>query len=490
MSNEILNLEPRSIWKNFYSLTQIPRPSRKEEKIIQFMKEFGENLGLETIVDKVGNVIIKKPATAGMENRKGVILQGHLDMVPQKNNDVDHDFEKDPIETYIDGEWVTAKGTTLGADNGMGVAAAMSVLEADDIVHGPIEALFTVDEESGMTGAFNLSPDVLVGEILMNMDSEDEGELYIGCAGGTNANMRFTYSDVPVEDGSVAYNLVVGGLKGGHSGLDIHLGRGNSNKIIFRYIRHAARKHGLRLASIDGGNLRNAIPRDASAVVTIPAENVEDFEKCLSDFEKTVQKELSFTEPDLFITNEKTELPASLIDEETQNALTNAVYGCPNGVIRMSDAMAGLIETSNNLSTVKSNDGKIDVQCLMRSSVESGKEDLGNSIEAIFELAGAEVWFDGTYPGWQPNPDSPILKEMLEVYKNKYGKVPEIKAIHAGLECGLFSSVYPDWDMISFGPTIRYPHSPDEKVNIETVEKFYDFLLETLKYTPEVDVLA
>jgi len=490
MSNEILNLEPRSIWKNFYSLTQIPRPSRKEEKIIQFMKEFGENLGLETIVDKVGNVIIKKPATAGMENRKGVILQGHLDMVPQKNNDVDHDFEKDPIETYIDGEWVTAKGTTLGADNGMGVAAAMSVLEADDIVHGPIEALFTVDEESGMTGAFNLSPDVLVGEILMNMDSEDEGELYIGCAGGTNANMRFTYSDVPVEDGSVAYNLVVGGLKGGHSGLDIHLGRGNSNKIIFRYIRHAARKHGLRLASIDGGNLRNAIPRDASAVVTIPAENVEDFEKCLSDFEKTVQKELSFTEPDLFITNEKTELPASLIDEETQNALTNAVYGCPNGVIRMSDAMAGLIETSNNLSTVKSNDGKIDVQCLMRSSVESGKEDLGNSIEAIFELAGAEVWFDGTYPGWQPNPDSPILKEMLEVYKNKYGKVPEIKAIHAGLECGLFSSVYPDWDMISFGPTIRYPHSPDEKVNIETVEKFYDFLVETLKYTPEVDVLA
>ena len=490
MNNEILNLQPKSIWKNFYSLTQIPRPSRKEERITQFMKEFGENLGLETTVDKVGNVIIKKPATPGMENRKGVILQGHLDMVPQKNNDVDHDFEKDPIETYIDGEWVTAKGTTLGADNGMGVAAAMSVLEAGDIEHGPIEALFTIDEESGMTGAFNLQPDVLTGEILMNMDSEDEGELYIGCAGGTNANMRFSYTDEPIQNGSVAYNLVVGGLKGGHSGLDIHLGRGNSNKILFRYIRHASSKHGLRLASVDGGNLRNAIPRDANAIVTIPSEQVEDFKNCIADFEKTIQKELSFTEPDFFFKYEKTELPASLIDKKTQNALTNAVYGCPNGVMRMSDAMGGLIETSTNLSTVKSNDGKIDVQCLMRSSVDTAKEDLGNMIESIFELAGAEVWFDGTYPGWQPNPDSPILKEMLEVYKNKFGKVPEIKAIHAGLECGLFSSVYPNWDMISFGPTIRYPHSPDEKVNIETVQKFWDFLVETLKFTPVKEELA
>jgi len=485
MSTEILNLEPKALWRNFYSLTQIPRPSKKEEKLIQFMKEFGENLRLETIVDEVGNVIIKKPATPGMENRKGVILQGHLDMVPQKNNDVDHDFENHPIDAFIDGEWVTARGTTLGADNGMGVAAAMSVLELDNLEHGPIEALFTVDEESGMTGAFNLKPDVLTGEILLNMDSEDEGELYVGCAGGTNANMRFRYDEEALPINSIAYKIVVGGLKGGHSGLDIHLGRGNSNKILFRYLKHAATKHGLRLSSVDGGNLRNAIPRDASAIVTIPEENKKIFEKCIKEFEETVKSELSFSEPDLKIEIHNADLPDSLIDGATQTALINAVYGCPNGVIRMSDAMEGLVETSTNLATVKSENGEINVQCLMRSSVDTGKEDLGNMIESVFELAGAEVWFDGTYPGWQPNPDSPILKEMQDVYKNRFGKVPEIKALHAGLECGLFGTAYPNWDMISFGPTIRYPHSPDEKVNIETVEKFWIYLIETLMHIPE-----
>jgi len=347
-----------------------------------------------------------------------------------------------------------------------------------------VEALFTIDEESGMTGAFNLQPDVLQGEILINMDSEDEGELYIGCAGGTNANMQFEYNEEVIPVGMIAYELVVGGLKGGHSGLDIHLGRGNSNKILFRYLKHAVNKHGLRLASVDGGNLRNAIPRDASAIITIPEENASEFEKCLKDFEGTVQSELSFTEPDMYIKLNKTALPGSLIDAKTQNNLIAAIYGCPNGVMRMSDAMEGLIETSTNLSTVKSNDGKIDVQCLMRSSVESAKEDLADMIESVFLLAGAKVWFDGTYPGWKPNPDSPILKEMLDVYKNRFGKVPEIKAIHAGLECGLFSSAYPKWDMISFGPTIRYPHSPDEKVNIETVDKFWIFLVETLKHIP------
>lgn len=485
MSMDILKLEPEPIWRNFYSLTQIPRPSKKEGRIIQFMKDFGENLGLETTVDEVGNVIIRKPATPGMENRKGVILQGHLDMVPQKNNDVDHDFEKDPIDAYIDGEWVTASGTTLGADNGIGVVAAMAVLESDNIPHPPVEALFTIDEESGMTGAFNLKPGVLQGEILINMDSEDEGELYIGCAGGTNANMRFTYREEQVEGKVIAYELVIGGLKGGHSGLDIQLGRGNSNKILFRYLRHAIKKHGLRVSSIDGGNLRNAIPRDAKAIITIPAENKDAFEKCLVEFTKTVKNELAFTEPDLSIKLNEAEVPKTWIDEKTAYNLCNAIYGCPNGVIRMSDTMQGLVETSTNLSTVKSNGGKIDVQCLMRSSVDSAKESLGNMIESIFELAGAEVWFDGTYPGWKPNPDSPILKVMLDVYKNKFGVVPEIKAIHAGLECGLFNAVYPHWDMISFGPTIRYPHSPDEKVNIETVIKFWEFLLETLKHIPE-----
>jgi len=484
MSNDILTLEPQLIWKHFYSLTQIPRPSKKEEKIIKFMKEFGENLGLETIVDEVGNVIIKKDATAGMEDRKCVVLQGHLDMVPQKNNDVDHDFEKDPIDAFIDGEWVTAKGTTLGADNGMGVAAAMAVLETNNIEHGPIEALFTIDEETGMTGAFNLKPGVLKGEILINMDSEDEGELYVGCAGGTNANIKFTFEREDVPSDSQGYELIVGGLKGGHSGLDIPLGRGNSNKILFRYLRHASRKHGLRINTIDGGNLRNAIPRDARIKVVIPVENIETFEKCILDFAETIKSELSVTEPDFHFFAEKIDVNDFVIDEKTQFNLINAVYACPNGVIRMSDTMVGLVETSTNLSTVKTIGDEIHVQCLMRSSVDSAKEDLGNMMESVFELAGAEIWFDGTYPGWKPNPESPILKEMLEIYKNKFGKIPEIKAIHAGLECGLFNSVYPEWDMISFGPTIRYPHSPDEKVNIETVRKFYEFLVETLKHIP------
>jgi len=441
MSNEILKLEPQLVWKHFYSLTQIPRPSRKEEKIIEFMKEFGENLGLETIVDEVGNVIIKKDATPGMENRKCVVLQGHLDMVPQKNNDVDHDFEKDPIDAFIDGEWVTAKGTTLGADNGMGVAAAMAVLETNDIEHGPVEALFTIDEETGMTGAFNLKPGVLKGEILINMDSEDEDELYVGCAGGTNANIKFTFEKEDVPAGSQGYELIVGGLKGGHSGLDIPLGRGNSNKVLFRYLRHASRMHGLRINTIDGGNLRNAIPRDARIKVVIPVENIKIFEKCILDFAETIKSELSVTEPDFHFYAEKTEVTDFVIDEKTQFNLINAVYACPNGVIRMSDTMVGLVETSTNLSTVKTIGDEIHVQCLMRSSVDSAKEDLGNMMESVFELAGAEIWFDGTYPGWKPDPESPILKEMLEIYKNKFGKVPEIKAIHAGLECGLFNAV-------------------------------------------------
>ncbi len=485
MSKEIANLEPKGIWKNFYSLTEIPRPSKKEGRIVQFMKAFGENLGLETIVDEIENVIIKKPATPGMENRKIVILQGHLDMVPQKNNDVDHDFEKDPIDAYIDGEWVTARGTTLGADNGMGVAATMAVLEANDIAHGPIEALFTVDEETGMTGAFGLKKGALKGDILINMDSEDEGELYIGCAGGTNANMKFIYKEDAVPSDVIGYKIIVGGLKGGHSGLDIHLGRGNANKILFRYLKHGVKKHGVRLAYVDAGNLRNAIPRDGFVHVVLPKEHKAEFEKCIAEFEATIEKELAHTEPNVTFEAVEFELPPSLIDENTQNNLIDAIVGCPNGVMRMSDTMEGLIETSTNLSTIKQANGEIEVQCLMRSSVDSAKEDLGNMIESIFKLAGAEVWFDGTYPGWNPNPDSPILKVMLKVYEDKFGKVPAITAIHAGLECALFGAVYPEWDMISFGPTIRYPHSPDEKVNIETVKKFYEFLVETLKHIPE-----
>ncbi len=484
MSKEILNLEPKIVWKHFYSLTQIPRPSKKEEKVIEFMKNFGESLGLDTFVDEVGNVIIKKPATAGMENLKTIVLQGHLDMVPQKNSDNDHDFEKDPIDAYVDGEWVTAQGTTLGADNGIGVAAAMAVLESKELVHGPIEALFTIDEETGMTGAFGLKAGLLDGDILINMDSEDEGELYVGCAGGEDANVNFSYEEEALPAGSKAFKFSVTGLKGGHSGLDISIGRGNANIITFRYLKHAAKKHGIRLASINGGSLRNAIPREAFSVITVPDSNVDDFKKCVKDYEDTIKFEFSAVEPDLKIAIEETGMPDFVMDADTQMRLTNAIVACPNGVIRMSDTMPGLTETSTNLAIVNSENKNVYVACLMRSSVDSSKEFLAERMDSLFTLAGADVKFEGGYPGWKPNMDSNILKVMQNVYNDKYGKIPEIKAIHAGLECGLLGGVYKNWDMISFGPTIRYPHSPDEKVNIETVNKFWDFLVETLENIP------
>ncbi|MBN1651419.1 MAG: aminoacyl-histidine dipeptidase [Bacteroidales bacterium] len=484
MSKAILDLEPKAVWKHFYSLTQIPRPSKHEDKIQEFMVNFGKNLGLETIKDEVGNVIIRKPATAGMENRKGIVLQGHLDMVPQKNSDKNHDFTKDPIDAYVDGEWVTADGTTLGADNGMGVAAAMTILEATDIVHGPIEALFTSDEETGMTGAFGLKAGVLKGDILMNMDSEDEGELYIGCAGGTNANAQFTYTPEAVPAGYKAFKLALTGLKGGHSGVDIPLQRGNSNKLLNRFLRSAAAKFDLRLASIDGGSLRNAIPRESFATVVVPADKAAEFEAAIPQCEAVFKAELEKTEPFMTFKVEATDLPENLIDLKTQTNLLNAVYACPNGVMRMSDSMEGLVETSNNIAIVKSNNGMVNVLTLIRSSVDSAKKDLENMIESVFQLAGAKIYFDGQYPGWKPNVDSPILKAMSDIYNNKYGIVPKVTAIHAGLECGLLGGVYPNWDMISFGPTIRFPHSPDEKVNIESVQKFWDFTLETLKNVP------
>lgn len=483
MNKEIFKLEPQRLWKNFYSLTQIPRPSKHEQAVIDFMVKFGKDLGLDTIVDEVGNVIIRKPATPGMENRKGVVLQGHLDMVPQKNSDKLHDFEKDPIEAYIDGEWVTANGTTLGADNGMGVAAAMAVLESKDLAHGPIEALFTIDEETGMTGAFGLKASVLKGDILMNLDSEDEGELYVGCAGGLDANIQFAYRSVPVPANMCAYKLAITGLKGGHSGMDIILGRANSIKLLFRFIYNAEKNLGLKIASIDGGSLRNAIPREAFAVVVVPSPKCGDLEKMVAQYLNIYKAEFSMTEPSLAFVAEKTAMPASIMDD-TQSRAVRAFFGCPNGVVRMSDSVPGLVETSNNLARVYSDGNKIIGQCLLRSSVESSKDALADKIAAIFEMAGAVVEFTGGYPGWKPNPDSPILKVMQNVYKNKYGKMPEIKAIHAGLECGLLGGVYPNWDMISFGPTIRSPHSPDEKVNIATVQKFWDYLVDVLKNVP------
>jgi len=484
MSKEILNLEPKALWKHFYSLTQIPRPSGHEAACIAYMKKFGEDLGLETVVDAVGNVIIRKPATPGMENRKGVVLQGHLDMVPQKNSDKNHDFVTDPIETVIDGEWVRANGTTLGADNGMGVAAAMAVLEAKELQHGMVEALFTIDEETGMTGAFGLKPGYLKGDILMNLDSEDEGELYIGCAGGTNANVTYKYDTENIPSGFIAFKINITGLKGGHSGVDIHLGRGNANKIMNRFLKEAANEFGLRLALLNGGSLRNAIPRESFAVVVIPADHKNAFAAKLKEFENIVRKELSAVEPDLKMEAVDTDLPENVMSAKSQKTFIDAVYACPNGVVRMSNEMEGLVETSNNLAIIEVKDGIASALCLLRSSVDSAKADLESQIESVFHLAGAEITFDGQYPGWKPNPKSPILEKMLDIYNNRFGKIPKIYAIHAGLECGLLGGVYPNWDMISFGPTIRFPHSPDEKVNIESVNKFWQFLVETLKNVP------
>ena len=486
MSKEILNLEPKALWKHFYSLTQIPRPSKKEAKVIEFMKKFGEDLGLETIVDEVGNVIIKKPAMPGMENKKGIILQGHLDMVPQKNADTEHDFENDPIDAYVDGEWVTAKGTTLGADNGMGVAAAMAVLEAKDLEHGPIEALFTIDEETGMTGAENLKQGLLDGEILLNMDSEDEGELYIGCAGGVNTNATLTYEEQETPDDVTAYKIAVKGLKGGHSGLDINLGRGNANKIMNALLMTAADKFGLKVAELQGGSLRNAIPRESFATVVVPNEHKDKFEKFVEEFKAIAKDEFNDTEPDLDITLETLEeKPAKVMSDEAQNSMFKAVAEAPNGVIAMSESVEGIVETSTNLAIVNAKDGKLEIATLQRSLVDADRDKIAEQMRKVFSEAGLIPVSNGVYPGWKPNPDSVILKEMKEIYNNKFGKVPEVKVIHAGLECGLLGAIYPNWDMISFGPTIRFPHSPDEKVNIATVQKFWDFLVETLKNVPE-----
>jgi dipeptidase D len=483
--SSIKDLYPNSLWENFHALTRIPRPSKKEGEAVNFAKNFGERLGLETVVDEAGNVVIRKPATTGYENRQTVVLQAHLDMVPQKNSDKQHDFEKDPIETVIDGEWVKAKGTTLGSDNGIGVAAAMAVLQSDDLEHGPVEALFTVDEETGMTGAFALRPGLLKGDILLNMDSEDEGELYIGCAGGMNTTAEFEYAEETVPGNSVAFKLSVTGLKGGHSGLDIHLGRGNANKIINRFFWAASEKTSFRIADMDGGSLRNAIPREAFATLVVPTSEKEEFLSLVHEYAALFANEFKGVDPDLKFEASETDMPDTVMPLEAQERLIKMVYGIPNGVMRMSTDMPDIVETSTNLAIVRVEKGKVTSLCLIRSSVDSAKFSVGYMTQAVMELAGASVIHDGTYPGWKPNIESPILNTMKNVYTEKYGKTPEIKVIHAGLECGIIGDVYPEMDLISFGPTIRFPHSPDEKVNIETVGKFWDYLVETLKNIPE-----
>ncbi|MBP1670837.1 MAG: pepD [Bacteroidetes bacterium] len=480
----ISELKPTRVWKNFHSLTQIPRPSKKEGKAVLFLEKFGKDLGLETIKDEIGNVIIRKPATPGMENRKGIILQAHIDMVPQKNSDKVHNFETDPIIPRIVDEWVYATGTTLGADNGMGLAVAMAVLEAKDLVHGPVEALFTIDEETGMTGARLLKPGILKGDILINLDSEDEGELYVGCAGGLDATAKFTYTEEAVPAGMTGYKLSITGLKGGHSGMDIILGRGNANKSMVRVLLPLIKELGARVASIEGGSLRNAIPREAFAVLALPKSKEAAAMKIVEEHLAGMKFELSAQDPDVNVTLVPCETPSKVIDAKTALNAVLAVYACPNGVERMSDAVPGLVETSNNLAIVKSENGVIAVKCLMRSSVDSAKDMLGASLSSVFELAGAQVELTGGYPGWKPDMNSAILSTMKDVYKKLYGTEPKVMAIHAGLECGILGGTYPNWDMISCGPTIRSPHSPDERVNIQTVDKWWNYVVEVLKAAP------
>jgi dipeptidase D len=482
--SDIRNLEPKDLWGYFYEITRIPRPSKKEARIVEHMKEFGRKNNLETYVDNVGNVIIRKPATKGMENRKGVILQTHLDMVPQKNTDKVHDFEKDPIETVVDGDWVRANGTTLGSDNGIGVAATMAVLASKNIEHGPIEALFTVDEETGMTGVFGLKGGLMKGEVLINLDSEDEDELCVGCAGGIDVSATKDYSEESAPSGMKAYRIVAKGMRGGHSGVDIALGRANSNKLMFRFLMQAEADFGIRIAEASGGDLRNAIPRESFSVVLVPENKSSEFEKFVKDYEQIYRSEFSDTEPDLTFRCESTGMPSKVMNKNDQFGIIRAVFVCPNGVIRMSQAVKGLVETSNNLAIVNIKNGKFEAYCLTRSSVDTAKDATAWKIAATFHLINAKVELTGGYPGWNPDMNSPILNTMKGIFEKLNGNEPVVKAIHAGLECGLIQGVYPGLDMISVGPTIKYPHSPDEKVNVPSVSRFWNFLVETLKSIP------
>ena len=482
--DEIRQLAPNALWANFADLNAVPRGSKKEERVIEFMRKFGERLGLDTTVDAVGNVIIKKPASPGMEDRHTVVLQSHLDMVHQKNADTDFDFDTDGIRSYIDGEWVKAEGTTLGADNGIGVSAIMTLLQSNDVPHPPLEALFTIDEETGMTGAKGLDGSILTGKILLNLDSEEDDELTIGCAGGIDTNTRMAYTQELTPPESLAYELKVRGLKGGHSGLDIHLGRGNANKLMTRLLSQSTRAHGLRIASMDGGSLRNAIPREAVAVVVVASGMKEAFEKGMDSYKADIEREYRSIEPDLSIEINSVELPQEVMDPDDQNKVLHALYAVHNGVFRMSPDIPDLVETSSSLARVIIKDGEFITQSLQRSSIESGKADVANTIRAPFEAIGAEVKNSGSYPGWAPNAASPILKVMVELYERLFGDKPGVAACHAGLECGIISEHYPGMDMISFGPTIQHPHSPDEKVHIASVEKFWNYLVAILKEIP------
>lgn len=481
----ISSLYPQPLWQWFAQICAIPHPSKHEQALSRHIQAWARDKGLTVLEDKVGNLIIKKPATAGMENRKTVVIQAHLDMVPQKNADKKHDFTKDPIEAYVDGDWVTANGTTLGADNGIGMASALAILGSDEIKHGPLEVLLTVDEEAGMTGAFALEAGMLEAEILINTDSEQEGEIYMGCAGGVDAEFTVPMQWQPLPAGHQAYRLNISGLKGGHSGVNIHLGRGNANKLLARFLVDQASELDFKVSEIAGGSLRNAIPREAEVVITLAADKRALLEQKVAAYQVLLQQELSATEPALKLAVTETILPAQVMSIESQQSLLNLINVCPNGVMRMSDDIAGVVETSLNLGVITTQGDSVQVLCLIRSLIDSGREQLESMLASLAALAKVNVKFSGAYPGWKPDPSSPVMAIVKDTYQDIYNKEPVIMVIHAGLECGLFKKPYPEMDMVSIGPTIRYPHGPDEMVNIETVGQYWQLLLAVLERIPE-----
>ncbi len=484
MNKDLLKLYPHDLWENFGHLCDAPHPSKHEGEAIKWMKSWAAEHDIKVEQDKTGNLLFTIPATKGMEDRTPVILQGHTDMVPQAD-DPKFDFLKSPIEPIIDNGWVRANRTTLGADNGIGVCASLACVTTPGVKHGPMEILVTIDEETGMTGAFGLKKGFVKGKILINLDSETEGELYVGCAGGMDANFERKYTTMPTPEEMKGFRLTVTGLHGGHSGMDINLGRANANKIAVRFIARAIKEFGACLATLNGGSLRNAIPREATAILAVPAKKCTAGNNFAKKFEAAVKAEFSATEENMAVSVKAVDTPAKVIRTKAQNQFINMLFAIPNGVLRMSDSMANLVETSNNLAAISAENGVMKAICLLRSSVDTAKDALGDRMAAIAELAECDIELTGAYPGWKPNMESPILKTCQSVYAKKFKQEPKIMAIHAGLECGLFGACYPDWDMVSFGPTIEHPHSPVERVNIESVGKFFDFLVEVLKNIPK-----
>jgi len=486
MEDKIVQLNPERLWYYFSEVCKIPHPSKKEEKIAQYIVDIGNKLGLETKRDEAGNIIIRKPGTPGFENLESVILQSHIDMVCEKNTDTIHDFDKDPIIPWIDGEWVKAKGTTLGADDGIGIAAMLAILESTTIPHGPLEFLFTIDEETGLTGAFGIKPGLLKSSILINLDSEDEGQLFIGCAGGADTTALFDLETEPVPDETLGYKVSITGLKGGHSGDDINKGLGNAVKILNRFLWNASRNFYMRVSSFNAGNLRNAIAREGFAVVALPKENTVKFEEYAIEFQKTLVEELHTTEPNIKFSVELCPLPEEVLMADLEFWLLNSLYACPHGVIEFSRDIPNFVETSTNLAAVKFLEEHIQVTTSQRSSVESAKKDILDMVASVFKLAGAEIEQSTGYPGWKPNPESVLLGLCVDSYRKLFKEEPKVLAIHAGLECGLIGAIYPGMDMVSFGPTIKGAHSPDERLEIKSAVKFWDLLLDVLKKIPVI----